>query len=116
MPVKMSSSRKTSPNSLSICGRASRQASPTVTGLPSTARLVTIVSSAVATTVATMVTTKTMPAPNRESAMARLSSAGVAFGSLSTWLVPSEVERCARMVTTSVMTATTREMPRTVRQ
>ncbi|CAM5682272.1 hypothetical protein SHIRM173S_08013 [Streptomyces hirsutus] len=44
-------SRKIRPNSLRTWGRASRQASAAVTDVPSTARLVTVVSRAVAATV-----------------------------------------------------------------
>ena len=50
MPIPISMSRMTRPNRRGSCGRASRQASRVVTGLPSTARLVTVVSSAVAKT------------------------------------------------------------------
>ncbi|GAA2921682.1 hypothetical protein GCM10011428_42920 [Streptomyces violaceus] len=88
-----------------------------VTDLPSTARLVTVVSSAVAMTVPTREITKTTVELSRASLMARLSSLRVALGSLRASVLESSRTRpWNRTTMISVSTATVREMPRTVRQ
>lgn len=117
-PKVMSSSRKIKPNSLGTCGRASRHASPVVTGLPSTARLVTVVSSAVAATVPMREIRKTTVVPSMVSPRARVSSSALALGSLRAALpaLSFRTKPWSRMTRTSVTTATVSEMPRTVRQ
>lgn len=88
-----------------------------VTDVPSTARLVTVVSSAVAMTVPTREITKTTEELSRASPMARLSSLRVALGSLRASVLESSRTRPWNSTTmTSVRTATVSEMPRTVRQ
>ncbi len=88
-----------------------------VTFLPSTARLVTVVSSAVARTVPIRETRRTTPELIVVSAMASPSSLSVASGSFRASEVASSRTRPWSSTTTiSVRTATVSEMPRTVRQ
>ncbi len=114
----MSGSRKVRPNSFSSWGRASRQASAVVTGLPSTAWLVTDVSSAVATMVPRRLISRMTTELSSVTPRAWVSSSSEALESLRA-AVPAESLRTkpwSRMTAICVTTATASEMPRTVRQ
>jgi hypothetical protein len=89
-----------------------------VTDLPSTARLVTVVSRAVAAMVPIRETRKTTLVLIMVSPRARVSSSRLALGSLRASVLARSfrTKPWSRMTMISVRTATVSAMPRTVRQ
>lgn len=117
-PMAIRGSSSVRPASRGNCGRASRQASESDTGFPSTALLVTMVSRAVATMVPSSETSSTRPESSSAPRMAERSSSVVAEGSSSaaTSTESRSTKRCSRISTTCVTTAIISDMPSTVRQ